>query len=299
MFDMAKNEEKNGFKFALTILAVYGTILLTTINYYETTAVDIKDHGLICTIITTISTSLLFLLLYIFLKGYSLEFKHMYPYLEKHHDSFASVIYLLSFLIFLTLILFIIFITIFNKIGIELTDFISYLMVLISLSISIKFGLPFNSEKIFQFLCAFAVAGIFWLFLFSFIFALPLGHINIDMENIYSKKDTPIPVSIRITGPNTPISIKLYEESDRLSNQQNFLNVSDLIKLNPREFKSSNYYLYGNNSILIGNSLGNGEYNIFINTTNLNEGFYELECVTSFDEKNNVKGFYLINSSVK
>ena len=48
------------------------------------------------------------------------------------------------------------------------------------------------------------------------------------------------------------------------------------------------------NLVLVGNALDYGNYNVFINTTNLTAGYYELACLRK-DE--HVKGFYILNNN--
>lgn len=110
----------------------------------------------------------------------------------------------------------------------------------------------------------------------------------IDMDNIYYKNDTLIPITVRITGPNTNLSVVFKGES---SNQ--FHEAS--IYLNSKNFET-----VSNNSI-VGKTLDNGKYRIFINTTSLPTGYYELKCVRQkYAESFGLRNFYLeINDDMR
>ena len=110
------------------------------------------------------------------------------------------------------------------------------------------------------------------------------GYVTVNMENIYYKNETQIPVSIKVTGPNNGLFIKLYNVSCEYN-----LTQIDSIELKLKH--NSNKIEFGKNSFLIGNSLNNGNYNVFINTTNMTGGYYELVCLRNAEH---VKGFYLL-----
>jgi len=128
--------------------------------------------------------------------------------------------------------------------------------------------------------------------LFSEVLHSPLqGHVTVDMESIYYKNVSQIPVLVHVTGPNTGLSIYLVKESN------NTLYHRDNITLIP-EHNYSNKAVSGEQSILIGNTLDYGKYNVFINTTDLSAGYYELVCMRwGYEKTYGVRGFYLLNSS--
>lgn len=132
--------------------------------------------------------------------------------------------------------------------------------------------------------CCFYLLFIY-LIIFLIVGSFMPGDVHIDIENTYYKSSGPIPVSIKVTGPDTGLLIKLLKE-----NSDHNLTLNDSIKL--ESIHNSNNTIVGENSILVGNSLGNGMYNIFINNTNLDEGYYELVCFRNFDY---IKSFYLLN----
>ena len=120
------------------------------------------------------------------------------------------------------------------------------------------------------------------------------------MESIYYKNDTQIPVLIQVTGPNTGLFAILYK--DIHGNRSNASNISFIGPIEPilldleSDFEERKMV---SNNILLGNYLGNGKYIIFINTTNLTTGYYELMCLRkAFYEKTcESKSFYLFNRS--
>lgn len=119
------------------------------------------------------------------------------------------------------------------------------------------------------------------------------GDVIIDMESIYSKNRAPIHVSIQITGPNTGLSINL---SNRTFDYN--LTYRDSIK-NIESTHNPNNIVHGDNFILFGNSLENGKYNVFIDTTNLSEGYYELMVNRTKYNDIYIKSFYLLNPREK
>ncbi len=113
------------------------------------------------------------------------------------------------------------------------------------------------------------------------------GDVKIDMENTYNKSDNPIPVSIQLTGSNTELYIKLYNESSNHS-----LTEIDNITLNPKNTNNINFSKY-----LRGNSLQNGNSNVYISTIQLSKGDYKLEVTTLKPNRNDTRMFYLLDNS--
>lgn len=118
------------------------------------------------------------------------------------------------------------------------------------------------------------VSGIVYLLLFHlFVSAMIMnfmpGDVQIDIGNIYYKNDTQIPVLIQVTGPNTGLYIELLKEQSN-----NLSRIAYIDYLEPQH----NLKISSNNS-LVGNTLDFGKYSVFINTTNLTTGYYELKCV--------------------
>ena len=119
------------------------------------------------------------------------------------------------------------------------------------------------------------------------------GHVTVDVDSICYKDGTPIPVLIQVTGPNTGLSIYLSREETK-----NNLTQIDLINYLKPEHNEKRTVSGNNNSILSGNALSDGRYSVFINTTNLPAGYYEIKSVRpNVMESYDVKGFYLLNNS--
>lgn len=108
-----------------------------------------------------------------------------------------------------------------------------------------------------------------------------------DMASIYYKNDVPIPALIHVTGPNSDLTINLFKD------YFGYMGLLDVINLkHERDFKLE----FGD--YLVGKSLDRGTYIVFINTTDLTEGYYELSgWRPGFDKTYGARGFYLLNSS--
>lgn len=131
----------------------------------------------------------------------------------------------------------------------------------------------------------------FTLVQFSSNFYPPLqGHNTIIMENVYYKNDIQIPITIQMTGPKTDLSIKLSKEDSDLK----LIQIDILQTLNPDH--NPDKITSGVHSILTGNGLNDGGYNIFINTTNLTTGYYELTCSRNTLKSYNANSFYILDN---
>ena len=151
------------------------------------------------------------------------------------------------------------------------------------------------------------VAGGVALFIFFIIFVATIsfiaswspfqGHVTIDMESVYYKNDTQIPVLIQVTGPNTGVFAIVYKDlSGTLSN------IAYIGPIDPIFFDLESDIDERNiesNNILVGNYLGNGKYSVFINTINLTAGYYELTCLRKgyYEKTCESKSFYILNNS--
>ena len=301
---MSEEQARNGkkpqpnetvsFRFAITLLAALGTVLYAVYNYLRTTPVDPLWYSFGCRLILVAVILGLGLLCYILIKGYLMEAQDS-KYLEK----LAKYIYIFVFPLSPMLLVFIlVFILLSYTLKSEaLASQILFLFVLSAVSISIIFSylLKKKSKKIFQRVViiteyAFIAFILLSAYLFPLVLYSPLqGHVTVDMEGIYYKNDAPIPVLIYTTGPNTNLSIYLFKEESNHSLYQN-----DSITLIPEHpsFKTVS------GKCLIGNALNYGTYNVFINTTDLSAGYYELHCVRlAYWKTYSARGFYLLNSS--
>ena len=318
--------ETGGFRFAVTLLAAFGTLSYGGYNYLQTTAVDPYWYWFVCLLTAVAGIFVLGLLLYILIKGYSMEVQD-----SKYPGKFAKCIYIGVFSIFIMLLVYI-FASFFLGYVIKTENSVikSLLSIIISITVGSFFFSPLlmqpnnskskeketfmtqrdthdpENNKVFSYQRKFLVSKAFLITEVMFLIALlifvqylfptvlysPLqGHVTVDMESIYYQNVSQIPVLIHVTGPNTGLSICLVKESN------NTLYHRDNITLIP-EHNYSNKTVSGEQSILIGNTLDYGKYNVFINTTDLSAGYYELVYMRwGYEKTYGVRGFYLLNSS--
>lgn len=249
------DEKSNGFEFAITLLVAFGSIGYAIIFYFQNYPVDIKYYGFSVALLSSMLGLVLFLLLYVFIKGASMEMQDpKYTVLKGKTDRFAASIYSVAFLMFLML-------------------FPTIVITIILLIVGVKADSSYSLVMYFL----------------GYIFSLYFGWPNIVyMDNIYYKNSSMIPVTIQLTGPNTGISINL----SKLDSEHNLVQT-DLIN----QLKPNHTYKVTVSGNLSANSLENGKYIVFIDTTNLSSGYYELNINRIIYEKTAIKGFYLSNAS--
>ncbi len=299
--EQAENElqsnETGGFRFAVTLLVALGTVLYTVYNYFQNKPVDIYWYSLVCGLIPVALILVFGLLFYILIKGYSMEVQESNQ--KESLAKWASRIYLIVLLIFTMLLVFIlsVFVSVYLDVKTEITTsivaigFISFILFFVFIFFLPLFRKNRRKRGIIIFMVFLALL-LLWPTLFSPVLYSPLqGHVTVDMGGIYYKNDAPIHVLIHVTGPNTGLSIQLFQE-----NSNHNLSLNDLITLSPERNPSKT--VSGENSTLVGNALDYGTYNVLINTTNLSAGYYELVCKRQKYEKTySARGFYLLNSS--
>ncbi len=288
-------EETDGFKFAITLLATLSTGLYALYNYFQNTAIDNSSYANVSGFIP-VALILLFLLIYVFIKGYSMEIQETNH--KKYLNKLASGIYLITFLMFLMLLTLIsgIFILVFYNI--KPTQEIFAVIFIISISVIIILDWPRIRSQWKQkivwnialaiFLLAYGL--IFWLIFFTTVLNSPFqGHVTADMNSFYYKNGVPISVLIQVTGPNTGLVVRLDKEDS-----EHNLSNKDKIEMKPEHNPDKTM----NGTYLTGNALDYGKYMVFINTTNMTEGYYELTSVRPKYEKSSaIKSFYLLNIS--
>lgn len=249
------DEESGGFKFAITLLATFGTIIYASFTYFQNYSVDNYFYVVIVGVIVSLLISSIFLIGYILVRGYSMEGENSAkPILKK----FASDIYSITF-----------------QVG------ILQLVLIIGLFLLIQYV----SRSLW--LASLFWLGVVWGMLYTSTFGYIQGRVTIDMNSIYNKNDEPIPVNIEVTGRNDNASIELYQLS--------FTNPIATLELETKYNSSKN--LNRENSTLIGNAFYYGKYYVFINTTELREGYYELVYTRHIDGYKYGKSFYLLNAS--
>ena len=293
--------ETGGFRFAVTLLAAFGTLSYAGYNYLQTTPVDPYRYWFVCRLIAVAVILVLGLLFYILIKGYSMEV-HDDPD-QKNLEKWASRFYRGVFLVFACLLAFITFALVLNFVFVS-----AYSGFRVCIVLTVVFAVVFSIVLVKTFLkkiqwwkiliSVVFLASLFLLpTLFSEVLYSPLqGHVTVDMESIYYQNVSQIPVLIHVTGPNTGLSIYLVKK-DSSDNLPLIENITLIPEQNPS-------YKTVSGKFLVGNTLDYGTYNVFINTTDLTVGYYELVCLRGRYETYGKKcfyfgkkGFYLLNSS--
>jgi len=176
---------------------------------------------------------------------------------------------------------------------IEFLIFIIINVIIISISIIIFKKEFILHSTIFLIFYSLLIIAVFYLPLVQFSSNLypPLqGQNTIIMENVYHKNDIQIPITIQITGPKTDLSINLSKKNSDFK----LIQIDTLQTLNPDH--NPDKITSGVHSILTGNALNDGGYNIFINTTNLTTGYYELTCSRNTLKSYSVNSFYILDN---
>ncbi len=95
MSEVQAEADTGGFRFAVTLLAALGTILYAVYTYLQTTPVDSFRYFFICGFFSIAVILIFCLLLYILIKGYSIEVDNQER--KRKLNKRASVIYLMVF----------------------------------------------------------------------------------------------------------------------------------------------------------------------------------------------------------
>lgn len=293
MSEEEAENETGGFRFAVTLLATIGTILYVVYTYLQNTPIDPIWLWFICGLIPIAVILFGGFLLYILFKGYSMEVQDSNQ--RGFWQNWASRIYLAVFTTFIMSLVFIVCVFALVYLKIENTFGINVVIFVITILVGAAFNFPLVKQKRLEGVTLLVYALLVGLLLWSALYPpvlnlTPLqGHVTVDMESIYYKNDAPIPVLIHTTGPNTNLSIYLFKK-DSNHNLYSIGNIT-LIPEHP-SFKTVS------GKCLIGNALDYGTYNVFINTTDLCVGYYELHCVRlAYRKTYSARGFYLLNSS--
>lgn len=299
--EQAKNET-GGFRFAVTLLAALGCVVYAVYIYFQNTPVDPYWSFFVCALIAVALILVGGLPFYILIKGCSLEVKD--PNLKEKLKNSALNIYLWMFVMFIMLLVLVPSFFVLSLIKIKIGYLSMAILLAIAITISLKIGQFFignHTEKytskstyigirvlVLLFICILLSVAVQWYLL--------QGHVTVDMESIYYKNDAQIPVLIHITGQNTGLSLSLAKEE-----LNHNLSQIDSIMLKPEHNPDKTV----SGKFLVGNALDYGTYTVFINTTYLNAGYYELRYVRTVyksqgelkKETYGARGFYLLNSS--
>ena len=137
---------------------------------------------------------------------------------------------------------------------------------------------------IFVFLIVIFFSFISWQILFNSLTnsSYLQGGISIDLNDKYRINDSPIPALIQVTGSNNGIIVILKSEFN-----QNYDSTIQLDKYNESMVNKS----------LNGRIVGKGRYKIFINTTGMSTGIYDLKCIRQkYSESYSIGRFSLENN---
>ncbi len=287
--------QTDGFKFAVTLLAAFGAVLLTVYDHFQGIAVDERSYVFAIKVLSCMILVVFFFVMYIFLKGYYFETIH--PIV----GDLARMMYEMAFLLFVSFVVYGFLYLVETDLPVIADIVIFIVMGIIFLIIIIRLEMKAQLHECpgggcirvalegLAFFCMLLLcSNILFPVLFTTLSNSPLqGDAVIDMESINCGDDTQIPVFIKVTGLNTNILINLSKE-----NSNHSLIGIDSIKLDP--IHNPDKTSHGENLILVGNALGYGSYNVFINTTDLTVGYYELSCIRK--DGYTVKGFYILNN---
>ena len=311
---MTGDDKTDGNKFALAFLAASGSILYTIYNIIQNAPIAIDSYFVICLMIAGAVISIIGFLAYLLIKGYLMEAQD--TEVKEELNILASGLYKYSLSVFALIACLIVVLFFEFNAPSEIKEFVKiicwiiiglfiiiFVIIIIYQSLTMKKPnktssmkkLSFGKRDLAEFILAVVVVIIWILLFFCFVYYTPLqGHVEVDMESIHYKNDTQIPVLIQVTGPNTDLHAFLYKELSGNLSEISYIGPIEPILLDlesdweERKIESNN--------ILLGNYQGNGKYIVFINTTNLTMGYYELMCLReAFYEKTcESKGFYLL-----
>ncbi len=281
-----KTEKSDGFKFAVTLIVAFSTVGYRIYNYVENNPVS-DNLYLLLRILIPISFTILGLILYIIIKGISLEI-HC-PIYKEEIEKTSSLIYVstLRLLIFYTLYYFISSLSELSISGKSLSNIVTphfdqearpliqllYGMLTFSCIFPKVVGLhSFKKIDSFFMVYLFFVLAVTFLSCFGTVVSpcIFTGDIKVETEDIYYTNYTHIPVDIVNTGYNGDITINLTK---------NKIDI-DSIKLHPE--KNYNEMVFG--KYLHSSTLDYGQYKVYINPTNLTEGSYELSVSEEFQK---------------
>lgn len=321
------DERTDGYKFAVTFLATSGSILYVIYNYFQNMPVNYYWHHTIIFLISGLIFSMLGFLSYVFIKGYLMELKNGFDTKYLHEMGLYLYKYSLLWILILVPSVGVSIIMDAFQISIKYLMIVCVAVLIICLIIVIVIVHHFASRdneqkksnclldiskllrKSFKpkdVMISFGGGAALALFLFLYVILAVLvlwyppfeGHVTVDMESIHYKNDAEIPVSIQVTGPNTKLWVILNKKiSGNSSTYVAFIGPIEPIFMLPIR-DTEEYKLYSGNG-LVGNYMGNGKYYVFINTTNLTTGYYELIGIRESHYKKTCEGksFYLLNES--
>ena len=311
---MAEKDENGGYKFAIAFLAASGSIFYATYNYLQNTPIREESFVFLCLMLVCMLISIVCFLTYILIKEYLMNTKNgdstkilnkLAQVLYKFALSFFAFPLILFILIFLCILICRCFTEFLQAVGIPsivsyYASFVLLIITLLACYVLVVYSHLFpNQVAMIRWTYVLGIL-VFAVLLLGVISYTPLhGHVTIDMESVYYKNNTLIPVSIQVTGPNTAIGVLLYTKNSSNSSAL----VSILWFMEPdffgQESDDVSKRKLHSNEVSVGSYMGNGKYCVFINTTNLPAGYYELICLRKYFWKETCEGksFYLVNKN--
>ena len=149
-FENQQSNKAEGFKFAVTLLVIFGYVFYYIYNYFQNEIVSLFLFLTIAILFSAITLLIIGLILYILIKGYSLELRGSVR--KQNFNEIASMIYSFIFLIFIIFIIYslgFIFLSYYLiEVG-EIPDIFNLFLVLIIYGFTIAFTYP-PSPKIFS-----------------------------------------------------------------------------------------------------------------------------------------------------
>jgi hypothetical protein len=97
------------------------------------------------------------------------------------------------------------------------------------------------------------------------------GNIDIEMENSYEISDNPFFVEIYVTGPLEKLEIDITKI------EQNY-NVKKIDHITLFSENYSTNVAYSDNKSVVGNAASPGNFQLYIDKSNMSAGYYKIEC---------------------
>jgi len=305
---MAENNE-SGYKFVIVILVGTLSFLYYSYIYIQNTALNIYEYFSLCLLASFAIILIIAYFIYFIIKGFSMELQ------GENHDkleNIATKIYLINLLIF-TYIIILVITTIaiinlplstnlYTQIGLSVVFQLIFLLILFVIDMKyvkivesilyfIENTLDISGKLILLILIFFII---FWFIsLFYIMGSLYQGNIELEMDKIYYKNDKQIPVLIKVTGNDLVYDVTLFNITSN-----NLTERGNITKIGPNYYKDLQKKDFFSNDLLMTSSLGDGRYIIFINTTNLNPGYYQLKFSSSqkLGKYSEASGFYILDN---
>lgn len=285
MDDLKEKEDgKETLGFAITLAGFCLIALNEIINYFKQESFTYNYFVALTFIKSILLLVLIFLAAFILIRGYSLvlENKDKYWYISSllYSSSFVLFFYALCISVYIYISFF------YLTDNLILVSFGYILLTFVLVAITLYVSIKSNKGALTIFLVLLSVVA------YGLLFSAFVDHksltMDIEIEELYEIDNKLIPISIKINGYNNALSVEMYQE-----NSSHDLNLIDknivFIDSTDKKVEHGEY--------IFGNYLNNGNYIVFINTTGLKAGYYELCFNVNKTSKTVSKGFYLVNDT--